>query len=58
MSDELAALPSGVSRSDGPSPEEIARLAYEIFCARGAEEGRALDDWLQAEADLRGLRTP
>lgn len=31
---------------------EIARRAFEVFCARGGQHGRALDDWLQAEREL------
>jgi hypothetical protein len=34
--------------------EEIARRAYEIFEHRGRVHGYDLDDWLQAERDLRG----
>jgi hypothetical protein len=29
--------------------------AFEIFQSRGAQDGHDLDDWLQAERDLRGL---
>ena len=32
--------------------DEVARRAYEIFLARGGEQGRDLDDWLQAELEL------
>ena len=32
--------------------EEIARRAYELFCARGCEHGHDVDDWLQAEKEL------
>jgi len=31
----------------------VEMRAYEIFCARGAVSGRPLDDWLQAEDELR-----
>jgi hypothetical protein len=34
--------------------EEIASRAYELFERRGRIHGRDLDDWLQAERDLRG----
>jgi hypothetical protein len=34
--------------------EEIARRAYEIFEHRGRVHGYDLDDWLQAERELRG----
>ncbi len=33
--------------------EEIRQRAYEIFLARGATSGHELDDWLQAERELR-----
>jgi hypothetical protein len=37
-----------------PSHGEVARRAYELFIARGAEHGLALDDWLEAERQLTG----
>lgn len=41
-----------------PDPAELANLihrrAYELFEARGREHGHALDDWLQAEAEILG----
>jgi hypothetical protein len=36
-----------------PAPEEIRHRAYEIHLTPGATDGRDLDDWLQAEHDLR-----
>jgi hypothetical protein len=30
----------------------IARRAHEIYEARGGEQGRALEDWLQAEREI------
>jgi hypothetical protein len=38
---------------NGPSEEQIARRAYEIFLARGANHGSAEQDWFQAERELR-----
>jgi hypothetical protein len=35
--------------------ERIAQRAYERFEARGREDGRDLDDWLEAERELNGL---
>jgi hypothetical protein len=40
----------------GWSDEAIASRAYQIYQARGGEHGRDLDDWLQAEAELRQRR--
>jgi hypothetical protein len=36
-----------------PSPEAIAKRAYEIFLERGGAHGKDSDDWLQAELELR-----
>jgi hypothetical protein len=32
---------------------DIARRAYDLYLARGGEPGHQLDDWLQAERELR-----
>ena len=31
---------------------EISGRAYELYLARGAQPGRELEDWLQAEREL------
>lgn len=36
-----------------PSHEDIERRAYEIYVVRGGVDGHAIDDWLQAEQELR-----
>jgi len=36
---------------------EIARRAFELYSARGGEDGYDLDDWLNAERELRGAAT-
>lgn len=33
--------------------EEIAHRAYQLYEARGGEDGRDLQDWFQAERELR-----
>jgi hypothetical protein len=35
------------------SDEEVARRAYEIYQYRGGTHGADLDDWLEAERQLR-----
>ena len=35
------------------SPERIAQRAYEKFQHRGGSHGGHLDDWLQAEQELK-----
>jgi hypothetical protein len=34
--------------------EEICRRAYELYEARGREDGHDMDDWLHAEAEIIG----
>lgn len=36
--------------------EQIRRRAYELYEQRGREDGRQLDDWLQAESELTQSR--
>ena len=33
--------------------DEVARRAFERYCARGCEDGHDLDDWLSAEREFR-----
>jgi len=35
-----------------PDHDEIARCAYELYLSRGAEDGRDIQDWLEAEQQL------
>jgi len=41
------------SRPIEPTHSEIAALAYQLYEARGRVDGRAVDDWLEAERRLR-----
>ncbi len=50
---KTAPRPASPATATAPSPEEIARRAYEIYLARGGEPGREREDWLQAERELR-----
>jgi hypothetical protein len=38
----------------GPSFQEVSRRAFEIWERNGRLPGRDLENWLQAEAELRG----
>jgi hypothetical protein len=42
-----------VSVGNSTLDEEIRRRAYEIYLERGEQPGRELDDWLQAERELK-----
>jgi hypothetical protein len=42
-----------------PMPEEAIRSrAHQLYEERGAEPGHDLDDWLQAERELKSGREP
>jgi hypothetical protein len=36
-----------------PTNSDIATRAFELYCARGFEDGHDIQDWLQAERELR-----
>ena len=36
---------------------EVARRAYELYVARGSEQGHDVDDWTAAERELRARST-
>lgn len=42
--------------SDEQIRERVEARAYERYLARGAEDGHDLDDWLEAEREIRGQR--
>jgi hypothetical protein len=51
-----ATTTTGRARSGhgAPTNEEIAKRSYEIYLGRGGESGHEVEDWLQAESELRG----
>jgi hypothetical protein len=52
---DRAPKPAGRSATAGTG--NVARRAYELYLARGCEHGHDVDDWLQAERELRGTST-
>jgi Protein of unknown function (DUF2934) len=56
--DDVAARSSAespliASGSSDVSERDVARRAFERYCARGCEDGHDMDDWLHAERELR-----
>jgi hypothetical protein len=45
-------IPPPKATSGAASPEDIARRAHEIYLEGGCQEGRAFEDWIQAEKEL------
>ena len=52
-----SATGSGVAATSGrqgdPTLDQIAQRAYEIYQSRGGTDGQDMEDWLQAERELR-----
>lgn len=38
------------------SEDEIRQRAFELFEARGGQEGHELEDWLRAESEIRNAK--
>ena len=45
--------PIAVGIASGVTEGDIARRAFELYCDRGREDGHDIDDWLNAEHELR-----
>ncbi len=52
-----AARKAGGQSSAGPSDDEIAALAYEIWEQAGRPDGRSSEHWREAESRLRGAKS-
>jgi hypothetical protein len=46
----------GVNDASAATDDAVAARAYELYQARGGTHGADMDDWLQAEQELRGER--
>ncbi|HEV2173789.1 MAG TPA: DUF2934 domain-containing protein [Nitrospira sp.] len=53
MAEKKGTMQSPVLTASEPTEDEIRKRAYELYLERNGEPGSALDDWLQAEADLK-----
>jgi hypothetical protein len=45
--------PTAVAIASDVTEGDIARRAFELYCERGREDGHDVDDWLNAERELR-----
>lgn len=48
---DLAVKPAGGDAAPGDGA--VARRAYDLYLARGREDGHDVEDWLKAECELR-----
>ncbi len=51
-SDPVSPQDTGDTTAANLDRQRVASRAYELYIARGAQHGRALDDWLEAEQEL------
>jgi hypothetical protein len=49
------AKPPVVKPEDLPLEEQIRRRAHELYLLRGNESGDEIEDWLQAEDEIRNM---
>jgi hypothetical protein len=45
-----------IATTDPNTNEEIRQRAYELFEARGGQDGYELEDWLRAEAEITNIK--
>lgn len=50
--DNGAPQAAGDTTVANPDRERVAMRAYELYLARGASDGQAMEDWLLAEREL------
>lgn len=57
--EQEAAVPLRIVRAQatGPTHQQIAERAYQLFLARGKVDGGHVADWLAAEAELKKERS-
>ena len=53
MADKKETVELRALNGSGPTEDEIRKRAYEIYQERDGSTGDAVDDWLQAEAELK-----
>jgi DUF2934 family protein len=53
MADKKETVKSPALNGSGPTEDEIRKRAYELYQERDGGPGNALEDWLQAEAELK-----
>jgi H+-transporting ATPase len=50
-------VPNAVARKPADMTPQIAKRAYELYEQRGRQGGRAVQDWGQAEQEIRKGKT-
>ncbi|HEY3839958.1 MAG TPA: DUF2934 domain-containing protein [Bryobacteraceae bacterium] len=58
MAARALASPKKTVTQPVPLEEKIRQRAHELYLQRGCEDGHDVEDWLQAEAEVRETVTP
>jgi len=58
MSAPAPSKPRAVKPDDLPLEERIRRRAHELYLQRGNESGSEIEDWRQAEDEIRNIEEP
>jgi hypothetical protein len=45
--------PASKAATTNPTITDIATRAFELYCERGRQDGHDVQDWIQAERELR-----
>ena len=53
MAGRATVTPKQAINKEIPLEERIRQRAHEIYLERGGQDGSELDDWLQAEQEIR-----
>ena len=53
MAAKAVGTPKEAENKSLPLEEQVRRRAHEIYLQKGGEDGSDLDDWLQAEREIR-----
>jgi len=53
MNPDVTKKPPVTARSARQERRQIRLRAYELYVARGREDGHELEDWLRAEEEIR-----
>jgi hypothetical protein len=51
---KIKRTPTPITEASKNIEERIRLRAYELYVARGREDGHDLDDWLRAESEITG----
>jgi hypothetical protein len=55
---KLKETSASIPKNENNRSDAVARRAYDLYLQRGAQPGHELDDWIQAEREIKGSQAP